>query len=80
MPRYYFDFRSGDVLSLDEGGLDLTDLEAAHTDVVSALAFAMHGAGSIGARGHRFVVEVCDELGKVLEVTAVFESTIFQTQ
>jgi hypothetical protein len=32
MTRYYFDFRSGDVLSVDEEGRELPDADAAHTE------------------------------------------------
>jgi uncharacterized protein DUF6894 len=38
---YYFDFRTGDVLSQDEEGAELPDLEAAHKVALQAIAEAV---------------------------------------
>ena len=44
MPRmvtYYFDFRTDDVLSQDEEGADLPNVEAAHRVALQAIADAI---------------------------------------
>jgi hypothetical protein len=37
MPRYYFDLLDGDVLALDEEGLELSDLRAVQAEAAKSL-------------------------------------------
>jgi hypothetical protein len=41
MTQYFFDFRSGDVLSMDDQGQELPHMQAAHDEAVEALADAL---------------------------------------
>jgi hypothetical protein len=43
MIRYFFDFRSGDVVSKDDEGRVLEDIEAAHEEAVESLANGIKG-------------------------------------
>jgi hypothetical protein len=80
MPRYYFDLRSGGASSFDEEGVDLLHVEAAHDLAVSAIADAVRDSVLEGAVGQNFTLQVRDEIGPVLEVTAVYGSKMIRTQ
>ena len=41
MTRYFFDFRSGGIVSTDDEGQELPDVEAAHGEAIEALADAL---------------------------------------
>jgi hypothetical protein len=78
--RYFFDFRSDDVYSLDEEGEELLDVGAAHQEALGALADAIQDIVMEGATDQHFAVEVRDDLGEVLEVTAVLGSRFLRRQ
>lgn len=80
MAQYFFDFRSTDIFSPDEEGVELQDAEAAHGMALEALIDAARDAVSEGTLDQRFAVEVRNGIGPVLEVTAVFNSRIFRKQ
>jgi hypothetical protein len=80
MPRYFFDFRSDGVLSTDDEGLELSDADAAHEQAVGALADGICDSVLQGANDQHFAVEVRDDLGRVLQVSAVLESKFFRKQ
>lgn len=80
MTRYFFDFRSGDVISLDEEGQNLPDVEAAHGEAVAAISDVISDFVLQGHIGQAMAIEVRDDLGPVLEVTAVFGSKLLRTQ
>jgi hypothetical protein len=80
MALYFFDFRSGDAFSEDEEGRDLPHLSAAHSEATAALADAFSEIIVEGAAGQTIAVEVRDNLGPVLKVTAVVESRILRKQ
>ena len=80
MTLYFFDFRLGDLTAIDDEGLELPDVEAAHDQAVSALVEAARDAISEGAIDQRFSIEVRDQIGPLVEVTAVFGSKILRTQ
>lgn len=80
MAMYFFDFRAANGLSFDEEGLELQDVEAAHDMAVGALTDAARDAVLEGAPDQQFGVQVRDEIGPVLEVTAIFKSTILRKQ
>jgi hypothetical protein len=80
MVRYYFDFRSDGLFSSDDEGSDLPDAAAAHEQAVGALADGIRDVVLEGAKDQRFSIEVRDELGRVLEVSAVLESRLFRRQ
>jgi Domain of unknown function (DUF6894) len=80
MARYYFDFRSDETSSIDEDGEDLTDLSAAHRVAIVALVEAMPEIAVEGAHDQELVIEVRDELGPVLRVSAVLQSQILRKQ
>lgn len=77
---YFFDFRAANTLSFDEEGLELQDVEAAHDMAVGALTDAARDAVLEGSADQQFGVQVRDEIGPVLEVTAIFKSTILRKQ
>jgi hypothetical protein len=77
---YYFDFRTGDVLSQDEEGAELPDLEAAHKVALQAIAEAVQDGVLQDLPDRSFLVEVRDELGPVLEISAVLNSKILRKQ
>lgn len=80
MAKYFFDFRLGDLVALDDEGMELTDVEAAHEQALSALVDAAREAVLEGAADQQFAIEVRDDIGPVLEVTAVFGSQILRKQ
>ncbi|MBV9457325.1 MAG: hypothetical protein JO141_07425 [Bradyrhizobium sp.] len=80
MIRYFFDLRSGDLVSVDEEGRMLEDIEAAHQEAVGSLADGIVGIMVEGQCDQHIAVEVRDELGAVLKVSAVFASKILRMQ
>ena len=80
MARYFFDFRSDEALSADDEGLELLDADAAHQQAVGALVEGIRDIVLEGAKDQRFAVEVRDDLGRVLQISAVLESEFFRKQ
>ena len=80
MAMYFFDFRSGDIVSIDDEGLELTDVDAAHTEAVQALAAAIQDIITQGRGDQQIAIDVRDNVGAVLEVTAVLGSKILRKQ
>ena len=80
MIRYFFDFRSGDVVSKDDEGRVLEDIEAAHEEAIESLANGIKGLVVEGLADQHVAIDVSDELGPVLEVSAVFASKILRKQ
>jgi len=80
MAIYFFDFKSGDNFSMDEEGEDFVDVDEVHKAAVSILARAVSEMMAEAAADQHFAIEVRDELGPVLEVTAVLRSEIFRKQ
>ena len=78
MAMYFFDFRANGVLSFDEEGCELPDADSAHWQAVGALADVVRDAVQEGSTEQSFGVQVRDNIGPVLEVTAVFSSKIFR--
>ena len=80
MARYFFDFRSDGSLSADDEGLELLDADAAHQQAVGALVEGIRDIVLEGAKDQRFAVEVRDDLGRVLQISAVLASEFFRKQ
>jgi hypothetical protein len=80
MTRYYFDFRSGDILSVDEEGRELPDADAAHSEALAALGDAIEDVVMQGQSDQQIGVDVRDELGPVLEISAVLLSKFLRKQ
>ena len=80
MAIYYFDFRLDEILSPDEDGVELPDAGSAHKEALGALAEAIRDGVLEGQSEQRLVVSVRDELGPVLQISAVVGSTILRTQ
>jgi hypothetical protein len=85
MARYFFDFRSDGPLSADDEGLELLDADVAHQQAVGALVEGIRDIILEGAKDQRFAVEVRDDLGRVLQISAVLasefsEAVIYQTR
>ena len=76
MARYFFDCKTNNAFADDEEGMELPNAEAAHNEAVGSLAemFVIEE----GTIDQRFVISVRDELGPVLEVSAVLGSKIFR--
>ena len=80
MTRYFFDFLSGDTTSRDEEGEEFRDVVAAHEAATALLAEAIPTCMVEGAGGQHVVIEVRDDLGRVLAVKAALKSRIFRRQ
>jgi hypothetical protein len=80
MPRYFFDFKAGDVVTPDEEGTELLDVEKAHDEALGSLVDAICDFAKEGHCQQSFVVVVRDEYGPVLNLSAVFDSKILRTQ
>jgi hypothetical protein len=80
MAHYFFDFEANGSLSVDEEGLVLPDIDAAHDQALATLVDVAQKAVSEAVTEQRFGVHVRDAIGPVLEVTAVFDSKIFRKQ
>jgi hypothetical protein len=80
MTLFYFDLRSVGTFSQDEDGTELPDVAAAHKMALGALSDAARDAVIEGSTDQLLAVEVRDEIGPVLEVTAFFSSTILRKQ
>jgi hypothetical protein len=78
MIRYFFDLRSGDVVSVDEEGRMLEDIEAAHQEAVGSLADGIVGIVVEGQSDQHVAIDVRDDLGPVIEVSAIFSSKILR--
>jgi uncharacterized protein DUF6894 len=76
MMRYFFDLRSCDVVSPDDEGRMLEDIEAAHQEAVGSLTDGIKGIVVEGLADQHIAVDVRDEFGPVLEVSAMFASKI----
>jgi hypothetical protein len=69
MPRYYFDIHDGRILTRDQDGLELKDIEAAKDEAVRALPGIAKDELPGGNR-RDFVITVRNEAGQaVLRVT-----------
>ena len=80
MAQYFFDLRSASIFSRDRDGIELPDAEAAHDMAIGALVDAARDAVVEGSIDQHFAVEVRNGTGRVLEVSAVFNSKIFRKQ
>jgi hypothetical protein len=78
MTKYFFDFQTGDILSLDDQGAELPGVEAAHSEALNALADAIQDVVLQGLSDQRFAVSVRDERGQVLEIAAVINSKVLR--
>ena len=76
MKRYFFDLRDGDVISPDEEGMELPDIEAVQEEAARSLADVAKDAVRSRGRhvfGHWMAIEVRDEAGPVLQAKFTFE-------
>ena len=75
MALYYFDFRDGEGLALDEEGLELGNLEAVQEEAARALADFVYGEKALArlAKPKQMAIEVRDEYGSVMKVNFSFE-------
>jgi hypothetical protein len=80
MATYFFDFLASDVYAVDDEGLELTDVDAAHASALQALADALEHAVAQGLADQRLTVHVRDDLGPVLDITAVVDSKFLRKQ
>jgi hypothetical protein len=78
MTRFFFDFRANGALSCDDEGAELQDMEEAHREALGALVDAICDVVMEGQGDQRFAVEVRDEHGPALEITAVLGSRILR--
>ena len=76
MPRYYFDLLDGDILAVDDEGLELPSLQAAQAEAAKSLADmvrdAVHGSSAVAGK-RDMAIEVRDAAGPVMEVKFTFE-------
>ncbi|QDP25446.1 DUF6894 family protein [Bradyrhizobium cosmicum] len=76
MPRYYFDLLDGDILAVDEEGVELPNLPAAQAEAARSLADMARDAvhDSMAAVDRRdLAIEVRDADGPVMQVKFTFE-------
>ena len=76
MPRYYFDLLEGDLLAVDEEGLELSSLRAVQAEAAKSLADMARDAVrsyplSVGRQD--MAIEVRDEIGPLMQVRFTFE-------
>ena len=69
MPRYYFHFRRGEVLQIDEEGLDLPDLPAAKHEAILSIRELLCGAIKAGKNSMPDALVIADEAGRVRHST-----------
>ena len=82
MPRYYFDLLEGDLLALDEEGLELSSLRAVQAEAAKSLADMARDAVHTfpPAMGRQdMAIEVRDEIGPLLQVKFTFEVESLRT-
>lgn len=76
MARYFFDLLEGDLLAVDEEGLELSSLGAVQAEAAKSLADmardAVHNFPS-GAGRQDMAIEVRDEVGPLMQVRFTFE-------
>jgi hypothetical protein len=80
MTYYFLDFKSDDSFFADEEGRELPDVEAAHHEALGVLANVIIDVVIEGAMDQHFAVQVRDDLGPVLELTAIYGSKISRKQ
>jgi hypothetical protein len=77
MPRYYFDLRDDDGLSVDYEGMELPSIEAVQEEAARSLADMARDTvrkPSLSlSRNHRLAIEVRDEDGQLMIVKFTFE-------
>ena len=75
MPRYYFDLRDGDDVSLDDEGLELPSIERVQEEAARSIADMVRDAvrKDRNGAGQQMAVEVRDDDGPVLQVRFTFE-------
>jgi hypothetical protein len=68
MTRYYFDLREGDILVVDEEGLELPDIESVHQQAAkSLLDMAKDAVVERGGRMQWMAIDARDDEGPVLQ-------------
>jgi len=76
MPRYYFDLLEGDVLAVDDEGLELSSLRAVQAEAAKSLADmardAVHGFPPAAGQ-QNMAIEVRDNCGPLLQVKLSLE-------
>ena len=76
MSRYYFDLLDGDILAIDEEGLELPSLQAAQAEAAKSLADmardAVHGSSAVAGK-RDMAIEVRDAAGPVMKFTFEIE-------
>lgn len=65
MSRYYFHIREGDLLTLDEEGLELSGMDAARDEAAASMMDLMRG-GLLGAS-----IQIMDEVGNMLDAASL---------
>ena len=76
MPRYYFDLLEGDLLALDDEGLELSHLRAVQAEAAKSLADMARDAvnnfsPAVGRQD--MAIEVRDDTGPLMQVRFTFE-------
>jgi hypothetical protein len=76
MPRYYFDVRDGEIITADDEGFELANVEAAQNE--AALSLAEMAKDRIRGRAengepNRMAVEVRSETGPIFQARLSFE-------
>jgi uncharacterized protein DUF6894 len=72
VPRYYFDIRDGEVLCVDEEGLDLADQKAAEIEAALSLADTAKDLGPF-ADGRDLAIEVRGAEGPIFRAAFIFQ-------
>jgi hypothetical protein len=80
MPTYFFDLRSSTTFSKDEEGAVLSNIVAAHELALDTLGDAIRELVMEGATDVPLTIEVRDDVGRVLDVSATVRSRIIRKQ
>ena len=76
MPRYYFDIRDEDGLTIDEEGLELRDTQAVQEEAARSLADMARDevrSGTAPSQNCHMAIEVRDDDGLLFAVKFTFE-------
>lgn len=75
MARYYFDLHEGDELAIDNEGMDFAERDDVRAAAVRTVAEMARDQIPECPSGHRIVIDVRNDRGKILSISVTFETT-----
>jgi hypothetical protein len=80
VPRYYFDLHEGDRITLDEEGMDLSNLDSAWAEAARSIVELARDKIPNIRDGHKIVIEVRNSHESILAVSVTFETELLGSQ